>query len=293
MQKYRNISNGPPGRAGILEQGTESMLATLFRPNQMIGRWLVIVFVLAPLGAVEAEVARPAGVASSAQYLEAARVWVLEAGGQQTVWYQDGTKKAEGSMANGQRQGSWVFYYANGNKKAEGAYQANLRQGHWKNYTATGRLLSEGDYRNNLREGEWVFYYPGGQVETRGHFQSGQRHGAWINYYETGQIFYQGQYANGKASGAWVYYYAGGQLYQRGTFQNDVRVGAWNICIQPNGPCGTETYEVVRVPPLANIAPSGSTIRTPTNTSDPGAILDALENGGVPDDVPASLNNGW
>lgn len=240
-----------------------------------------------------AEPARPGAVDSGARYQEAARVWILESGGRQVVWYESGVKKAEGGFVNRQREGQWTFYYPNGARKGEGAFRANLREGGWKLYASAGYLQAEGAYKADRREGPWKTYYASGRVASQGPYLAGKKHGEWVNYYEDGQVFYRGAYQTDAAHGPWVYFFANGQPFQQGHFQNDVRVGSWRICIQPGGPCGDETYSAPAVPRRTGLTASDLFPRAPANASDPGAVLDSLENGGVPDSTPRILGEGW
>ncbi len=248
-----------------------------------------------PAALFAAEPARPGGVAGGARFDERARVWVLQSADRQVVWFESGVKKAEGGFSGNQRVGQWAFFHPGGQRKAEGSYRANLRHGRWRLYDDAGKLRSEGDYQNNRREGEWVFYYASGKVESRGSYQNDRKHGSWQNFYENGQLFYRGEYRQDQAEGQWTYYYSGGQIYQQGAYRADVRSGAWTICVQP-GECSQEVFQSPNVPRRSGVTLESALPARPaaaSDTSNPAAILESLDNGGVPDGTPSILNERW
>ncbi|MCR9143097.1 MAG: toxin-antitoxin system YwqK family antitoxin [bacterium] len=242
----------------------------------------------------------PKGVPAAAKYHTRGKVWVLEKDSRQVVWYQNGLKKAEGAYSGGQRQGQWRFWFGNGKIKGEGAFKSNLREGPWKLYRKNGVLRSAGDYVKNRREGHWKFYMTDGKtVESEGPYVGGMKNGEWNSYYDNGQVFYKGQYKNDLADGGWTYFYKNGKPYQKGNFRKDVRVGEWTICIQPGGPCGKEFMRSGQTPRTTRIdldTLNGNSKRrfSGQDTSDPKALLESLDTGGVPDRVPDSIpNSSW
>ena len=142
----------------------------------------------------------------------------------------------------------------------------------------------------------WTFYYSSGKVESRGPYVGGLKNGEWISYYDNGQIFYKGNYQNDFAQGNWNYFFQNGQPYQTGEFRKDVRVGEWTICIQPGGPCGKEQLRSGQTPRTTHIdlnTLNGDGPQPQGDTSNPKALLESLDTGGVPDEVPSSLPNNW
>ena len=262
------------------------------RPALTVG--LALALALWASNAAASQPSPPAGVPAGASFHEGGKVWVLEADGRQIVWYQNGLKKAEGEWRNRQREGQWQFWFESGKLKGEGGFAANLREGPWKLYTKNGVLYAAGEYRKNRREGHWKFFYAGGAVESEGPYAGGMRNGEWTSYYDNGQVFYKGQYKNDLAQGTWTYFYKNGQAYQKGEFKNDVRVGQWTICIQPGGPCGKETLRSGQTPRTTRIdLQTVEGKRLPNNTNDPKALLEGLDTGGVPDEVPSAIPNTW
>ena len=235
-----------------------------------------------------AALARPAAVDRAARFHKRGQVWVLDRNAVRQVWYKNGTLKAKGPFRNGLREGKWIFYHANGKRKAEGSFLHGKQDGEWRLYAKSGRKVSEGRYVAGRREGLWSFYFADGRLRLKGPYKRGLREGLWSNYYRSGRIFYTGSYKRGLADGEWSYYFAGGELNQKGSFRRGVRYGAWRVCVQPKGPCGTETYSHSRSPRLSRLKRSfpKSAAR---NTKNPAALLEGLDGGGVPDKTPRKL----
>ncbi len=233
-------------------------------------RILFLLLFLLLAGALSANQNRPASLPEDARYVAAHKVWVLESEDHQTVWYANGTKKAEGRLHKGKREGHWVFFYANGNKRAEGSYSAGRMTGPWKLYYRSGKLQAEGEYRNNTRHGTWIIYYESGRKKSEGTYTGGIKNGPWTEYYESGNVFFKGHYVGGLAHGPWVYYFQDGSFYQSGTYTEDVRTGQWKICIAPGGPCGEEVMRQSDVPRVSGLPREGGPA-----PKDPMSILDS------------------
>ena len=245
-----------------------------------------IVAIFMPVTAAE-PVDRPEAVAANAQYVSQHKVWVLENAGHQTVWYANGTKKADGDLKNGERSGNWTFFHINGAKQAEGSYEAGKMNGHWKLYGRSGKLIQEGSYQNNSRQGKWFVYFASGRIKSEGDYVSGLKQGMWTEYYESGAVFFKGSYMAGLAHGSWVYYFENGGFYQSGNYSEDVRTGVWKICIAPGGPCGEENIRNNEAPKISGLPKEQGLPQA--QSGDPASILDQL--GPAKGDLPPSIRN--
>ena len=244
--------------------------------------------------------ARPSRVPADAVFHKQAKVWVQNAGGTQTVWYNDGTMKAKGKMTGKHRNGQWQFWWTTGKLKGEGPYKNNRKHGAWKLYYKTGRLMATGNYVENSREGTWITYHPSGRKASTGPYKNNRKEGQWTNFYESGKVFYKGHYSRDMAHGSWEYFFENGKVHQKGQFRRDRRVGSWYICVFAAGPCGNQAFNNPRSPSFSGVPPAGTrpgTARRPggRDTSDPMKLLESMDAGGVPDKVPPSLrkSNGW
>ncbi len=249
---------------------------------------LIIMFIAT---GISPESKRPATVDSKAHYISRAKLWILDSGNHQTVWFSNGNMKATGDFKRSQREGEWKFWFENGNPKGEGRYKNNLKVGFWKLYHENGTLQSEGEYRQNKKQGPWKTYYDSGALESTGSYDMGQKNGPWKNFYGSGQLFYTGIYSNGMAHGEFTYYFKNGNLYQQGSYERDVRVGKWRLCIFAMGPCDNEYYTHPSVPRTAGLPPMSQSNSPKYDTKNPSALLESLDTGPVPDNLPPSITN--
>lgn len=107
-----------------------------------------------------------------------------------------------GSIKNGEEEGTWIRYHDN------------------------GQLYSKGNYKNGLEHGAWVFYYSNGLLRFKGNYKNGEEEGAWVFYFNNGQLWSKSNYKNGKEDGAQVRYYTDGTLDRErsGTFKNGYKI---------------------------------------------------------------------
>ncbi len=73
-------------------------------------------------------------------------------------YYDDGVKKIEGILLNGERHGVWNFYYKSGIKWSEGRYKRGKRDGYSIVYYENGKKKLQGDYKNHKRIGVWKIW---------------------------------------------------------------------------------------------------------------------------------------
>lgn len=84
--------------------------------------------------------------------------------GPYTEYYPNGTKKMEGNMKNGKRDGVWKAYYKNGSVWSIGFYINGLRDGIGVVFYENGQKYMEGEYKNDKQFGKWSFYSDKGEV---------------------------------------------------------------------------------------------------------------------------------
>ncbi|MEQ8353360.1 MAG: toxin-antitoxin system YwqK family antitoxin [Leptospiraceae bacterium] len=256
----------------------------IFKMDYAILAAFSLILLSAPLMATPQ---RPGDVDARATYFSKTKVWFLTANGERSVWYSNGQLKARGPYKEGSRQGEWTYYHENGQKQAEGAYRDGKMTGKWTLYHSNGKKESEGNYKNNYKDGHWIVYDSNGNKSGEGNFTAGYKHGLWTDYYPGGGIFFKGEYVMDVAHGKWTYYYRNGQLYQSGEYNAEKRTGPWKICIQPGGPCGTESFSSPAAPRISGL----SNDTTPaSNTQDPADLLDSMEG---KKDVPPSMEGKW
>jgi len=84
----------------------------------------------------------------------------------QTDFHRDGSKKMEGDLINGKRDGEWFSWYPDGTIWSEGSYENGKRTGYSKAYYANGIVHLEGSYKDGKKVGDWKVFNSDGKLET-------------------------------------------------------------------------------------------------------------------------------
>lgn len=146
----------------------------------------------------------------------------------ETLYYDNGAKKAEGQIKNGKERGEWTYWYESGQVEAVQNYTEGALDGPVKWYYPDGKLKKEGAYKENLSNGDWTFYYPSGQVQSKGTIVNDQMAGQWVEYDENGQKTTEGNYEQGLPNGKWTYFFPNGNVEATGELKAGKETGEWS-----------------------------------------------------------------
>lgn len=80
------------------------------------------------------------------------------------LYYEDGTKKLEGSYKNEKRTGEWWYWYANGKMWSQGHYKDGIDHGLKKVWHENGQKYYEGNLKDGKRVGIWTFWKENGEM---------------------------------------------------------------------------------------------------------------------------------
>lgn len=80
------------------------------------------------------------------------------------LYYEDGTKKLEGSYKNDKRTGEWSYWYDNGNLWSRGHYKEGVDHGLKTVYHENGQKYYEGNLKDGKRMGIWMFWEKDGTL---------------------------------------------------------------------------------------------------------------------------------
>ena len=80
------------------------------------------------------------------------------------LYYEDGTKKLEGSYKNKERTGEWSYWYPNGNLWSRGFYKDGIDHGLKTVWHENGQKYYKGDQKDGKRVGVWKFWDKDGNV---------------------------------------------------------------------------------------------------------------------------------
>jgi len=125
--------------------------------------------------------------------------WFL--GRQQSRFYENGQKRAEGEFLDGKKHGKWTYWYENGSKEMEEEYVQGKPHGNRTYWDIDGEKLGEGEFFYGT--GIWRQWYKGEKKERVESFEKGDRHGRWSYWHENGRIYYQSEYNYDKPNGRW------------------------------------------------------------------------------------------
>lgn len=128
--------------------------------------------------------------------------------------------------ANGLKQGFWVFYFDDNTKKEEGTYTNNKKEGIWKAYYPTGNIKHEITYLKNRPNGYAKFYYENGVISEEGIWKINKWVGSYKMYHKNGNPSYDWNYSdNGKRSGEQKYFHNNGKIMIEGNWNNGKEEG--------------------------------------------------------------------
>ena len=82
----------------------------------------------------------------------------------EVLFYDDSTKRQEGSYKNGERTGLWTYWYPNGNKWSQGVYENGIENGLKTTWYENGQKYYEGNLKDGNRVGVWKFWDKDGKL---------------------------------------------------------------------------------------------------------------------------------
>lgn len=88
-------------------------------------------------------------------------------------YYENGQKRIEGEIKNGQRTGKWTFWFEHGPVWSEGFYKNGIRDGETRVFHENGNLFYQGSYQDGQKHGTWKFYDENGNLVNQVVFDKG------------------------------------------------------------------------------------------------------------------------
>ena len=116
--------------------------------------------------------------------------------GPYVVYYEDGTRKEEGTYRDGELHGFFVQYREDGTKKYEGLYEDGKLNGELVYYESFveyydavdgQKLRVEGTYKDGQRDGPYAVYYASGGKKVEGAYSNVRKDSVWAWYDERGE----------------------------------------------------------------------------------------------------------
>jgi len=92
---------------------------------------------------------------------------------------------------DGNLTGKTTLYFENGNKRAEGMVENGNKQGQWSYFKENRGIESTETYLNGVLHGPYKEYYDISNYKTQGQFSNGKKDGIWRHYFENDQKLYE------------------------------------------------------------------------------------------------------
>jgi len=125
---------------------------------------------------------------------------------------------------NGERHGRWTRWDPDGSR-AEGSFADGKRDGPYAVWHKKGRKVQEGQYRAGEKTGRWIDRFLDGGKQQESVYESGQLHGARTSWHRLGQKWREESFANGKQHGRARAFAPSGKLL--GSFEMTNGTGTW------------------------------------------------------------------
>ncbi len=143
------------------------------------------------------------------------------------TYYEDGSKKTEGTYKNGQLEGPFVEYYPNGSKSMEGQFKNGEYHGLWLYWYDDGKPRGRGGFKDGYRTGTHVFWHKTGAKCVEVSHKNGKFHGKYREYSLEGQLLEEIEFNEGIREGTFTWWHENGKKAMEGQFKNNKRTGQW------------------------------------------------------------------
>jgi antitoxin component YwqK of YwqJK toxin-antitoxin module len=102
--------------------------------------------------------------------------------------YNNGEKKSEGTLKDGEPDGVWTYWHENGQKESEGTNKNGKEDGKWTRWYENGQKRVEKNYKDGEEIGstDWE-YYSNGQKRVERNYKDGKEDGKWTYWNEDGR----------------------------------------------------------------------------------------------------------
>ncbi len=119
----------------------------------------------------------------------------------QETWYENGQKRHDFNLLNGQNEGKQTSWYENGQKESEGVFLNAKQEGKQVKWYEDGQKEYEANYLNGKKDGLQKTWYENGQMASETNYKDENKEGLWTAWYENGKTKVKSNYRNGKREG--------------------------------------------------------------------------------------------
>ena len=107
--------------------------------------------------------------------------------GKAVINYENGQKKCEYQLQNGEPHGKVIWWYESGQKMLESEWRAGQKHGKEIAWYENSNKKWEVEYRNGRPSGKILEWYESGLKKLEAVYLNGELHGKMIIWYESGQ----------------------------------------------------------------------------------------------------------
>lgn len=88
----------------------------------------------------------------------------------ETLYYKNGSPRAEGYHENGIKTGRWIYFFPNGNTSSLEEYQDGQLHGQVRYFYEDGQLMAIENWQDGLQQDSSLYYYPNSNQEKKAFF---------------------------------------------------------------------------------------------------------------------------
>ena len=144
-----------------------------------------------------------------------------------TTYYENGSKRTEGTYKNGQLDGPFIEFYPNGAKSMEGQFKNGKYDGEWLYWYDDGKLRGKGGFKDGLRTGTHIFWHKTGEKLIEVAHKNGKFHGEYKEYNPEGKLLEVMEFNEGVREGKCTQFHENGKKALEGQHTGDKRNGKW------------------------------------------------------------------
>ena len=105
-----------------------------------------------------------------------------------TEYYDNGNKKLEMYLVNGEQDSTTFLYNDSGRIYETRSYKHGLMHGKWETFNNNGKKIAEAWYRNDQKDGVWRIWDENGILRFEMPYSNGQRISVWKKFNENGDL---------------------------------------------------------------------------------------------------------
>ena len=124
--------------------------------------------------------------------------------------YSNQTKKSDGYLLKGKKDGLWSEWYENGRIKSKENYSDGIADGVWKQWYLNRQLRLKASFKEGKAHGLHEEWYSNGQKKEEGTYYYNEFDGNWIKWYPEGNKEAEGKYVRNKEEGRHIFWFTNG-----------------------------------------------------------------------------------